>query len=62
MILEAASLSVKPGQSKAFEAAFMEAQAIIASMRGYRWHQLQRCIEREEHYLLLVGWDSVEAH
>src|SRR4051812_16351899 len=62
MILEAASLQVKPGESRAFEAAFAEAQSIIASMPGYRSHELQRCIEREGHYLLLVRWDSVAAH
>ena len=62
MILEAALLQVKPGQSDAFESAFREAQAIISSMPGYRSHELQRCLEREGHYLLLVRWDSVEAH
>ena len=62
MILESAPLQVKPGQSKAFEAAFAEAQAIIASMPGYRSHELQRCLEREGQYLLLVRWDSVAAH
>lgn len=62
MILEAAALTVKPAQSEAFEAAFAQAQAIIASMPGYRAHQLQRCIEREGQYLLLVEWDSIEAH
>ncbi len=62
MILEAASLQVKPGQHEAFEAAFRQAQAIISSMPGYRSHELQRCIERESSYLLLVRWDSVEAH
>lgn len=62
MILEAAMLQVKPGQSEAFEAAFGRAQSIIASMPGYRSHELQRCIERAGHYLLLVRWDSVAAH
>jgi heme-degrading monooxygenase HmoA len=62
MILEAAALQVKAGHEAAFEAAFREAQAIIASMPGYRSHELQRCIERAGHYLLLVRWDSVEAH
>ena len=62
MILEAASLSVKPGQSGAFETAFREAQMIISSMPGYRSHELQRCLEREGRYLLLVRWDSVAAH
>lgn len=62
MILECAQLQVRPGQSEAFEAAFAIAQAIIGSMPGYRSHALQRCLEREGHYLLLVEWDSVEAH
>jgi heme-degrading monooxygenase HmoA len=62
MILEAAPLQVKPGQSADFEKAFGVAQAIISSMPGYRSHELQRCIEREGHYLLLVRWDSVADH
>jgi heme-degrading monooxygenase HmoA len=62
MILEAANLQVKPGQWKAFESAFREAQAIIASMPGYISHELQRCVEREGHYLLLVRWESVADH
>lgn len=62
MILESASLQVRPGQSAAFEAAFAAAQRIISSMPGYRSHELQRCLEREGHYLLLVRWDSVAAH
>lgn len=62
MILEAANLQVRPGQSAAFEAAFRQAQAIIASMPGHRGLRLERCLEREGHYLLLVEWDSVAAH
>jgi heme-degrading monooxygenase HmoA len=62
MILEAAQLQVRPGESRAFEAAFREAQAIISSMKGYRSHQLQRCLERAGHYLLLVEWDSLADH
>jgi heme-degrading monooxygenase HmoA len=62
MILEAASLSVKRGEFDNFEAAFRQAQAIISSMPGYRSHELQRCIEREGQYLLLVRWDSVADH
>jgi len=62
MILEAAPLRVKPGQSQAFEAAFREAQAIIAAMPGHLSHELQRCLERENEYLLLGRWESVAAH
>jgi heme-degrading monooxygenase HmoA len=62
VILEAAFLQVRTGESAAFESAFREAQVIISSMPGYRSHELQRCLEREGQYLLLVRWDSVAAH
>lgn len=62
MILEIASLQVRPGQAAAFEAAFLQAQAIIASMPGYLGHELQRCLERDDHYMLLVRWRSVQDH
>lgn len=62
MVLEVAPLEIRPGQESAFEAAFSVAQAIIASMPGYRSHELQRCLERPGAYLLLVRWDSLEAH
>ena len=62
MILEVAMLDVKPGQERAFEAAFGKAQAIIASMGGYRGHQLQRCIENPSRYVLLVNWERLEDH
>ena len=62
MVLEIAQLQVKPGQTAAFEAAFTQAQTIIASMKGYRGHELQHCIENDHHYMLLVRWDSLEDH
>ena len=62
MILESAPLQVKSGQSHSFEEAFGRAQALIASIPGYRGHELHRCLERDGHYLLLVRWDTVEAH
>ena len=45
MILEAAMLDVRPGQEYAFEAAFSEAQTIIASINGYQSHELHHCLE-----------------
>jgi heme-degrading monooxygenase HmoA len=62
MILESAALQIRTGQSAAFELAFREAQAIIASMPGYISHELQRCLERKDYYLLLVRWENVAAH
>ena len=62
MILEVARLDVKPGEAAAFEAAFAEAQSIIASMPGYLGHELQHCIESPSRYLLLVNWARLEDH
>ena len=62
MILEVAILDVKPGQEKEFEAAFGEAQKIIASIKGYVSHELQRCVENESRYILLVNWETLEDH
>jgi heme-degrading monooxygenase HmoA len=62
MILEAATLDVRPGQEAAFEAAFARAQSIIAASGGYLSHQLQRCVERPSRYLLLVRWRTLADH
>lgn len=62
MILEHALLELRQGEEAAFELAFAEAQTIIARMPGYRGHQLHRCVEREQVYLLLVQWDSLADH
>jgi heme-degrading monooxygenase HmoA len=62
MILEVATLDVRPGQEAEFEAAFAEASAIIASMRGYLSHELQRCVEKRNRYVLLVNWQTLEDH
>src|SRR5690606_16733842 len=62
MITEHALLPVKPGRETEFEEAFASARLIIASMPGFRRLTLSRGIEREGSYLLLVRWDSVEAH
>ena len=61
-VLEVATLNVRAGQAAAFEAAFAQAQRLIAAIPGYRGHELQRCIEHDQQYVLLVRWDSLEAH
>jgi heme-degrading monooxygenase HmoA len=62
MVLELAVLDVRAGQEAAFEAAFREAQPLIAASPGYQRHELRRCVERAGRYLLMVWWDSLEAH
>jgi heme-degrading monooxygenase HmoA len=62
MVLEVAVLNVRAGRSDEFEQAFAKAQTIIASMPGYVSHQLQRCLEVSDRYLLLVNWQRLEDH
>ncbi len=62
MILEVAVLNVKPNKEKEFEVAFEKAQNIISSINGYVSHQLQRCIEKNNQYILLVNWQTLEDH
>ena len=62
MILEVAVLDVRAGEARRFERAFEQAQVILASMPGYQRHELRSCVEVASRYLLLVWWDSLEAH
>lgn len=62
MILEVAPLRIRTGRSAEFEAAFRTAQPLIASIPGYIAHELRRCVERPDEYLLLVKWQTLEAH
>jgi heme-degrading monooxygenase HmoA len=62
MILEVAILDVIPGQENEFQDAFAKASPIISSMSGYVSHQLQRCIENQNRYILLVNWEKLEDH
>ena len=62
MILEVAVLNVRSGMNGAFEEAFARASSIISAMPGHVSHQLQRCIEVPNRYVLLVNWQTLEAH
>ena len=62
MILEVAMLNVRTGEGPEFERVFERAQAIITSMPGYLSHQLHRCLEITDKYVLLVQWRSLEDH
>jgi heme-degrading monooxygenase HmoA len=62
VILEVAILNVRAGSGAAFESSFSTAAQIIASSPGYISHELRRCVEVESRYLLLVKWQSLEAH
>lgn len=62
MILEIAILDVRPGETEAFEADFRKAQTLVAQIEGYQRHELSRCLENSDRYLLQIWWDTLEAH
>jgi heme-degrading monooxygenase HmoA len=62
MILEVAVVQVKAGEGRRFEEAFPQAEKVIAQAKGYVSHELRRSIETRDRYLLLVRWETLEAH
>ena len=62
MILEVAILDVTPDATAAFEQDFARAERIISSMPGYLSHELRRCMEQPNRYILLANWETLESH
>ena len=61
-VLEVARLDVKPGETEAFERDFRRARSLPAQIAGYQKLELRRCAEDANRYLLLIWWDTLEAH
>jgi heme-degrading monooxygenase HmoA len=61
-ILEVAVLPVLEGHGAEFEAAFQIASRIISASPGYVSHELRRCLEVKNRYILLVRWRTLEDH
>jgi len=62
MILEVAVLNVIPEKREEFEVAFETAREIISSAEGHIEHQLHRCLEVPNRYILLVKWQKLDDH
>jgi heme-degrading monooxygenase HmoA len=62
MVIEHAEFTVTPGAAAAFEEAFVRGHKFIAQSPGYLWGRLVRQIENPGKYLLLVGWETLDAH
>ena len=62
MILERAELPVIPGLEAEFESAFATVAHLPATVEGFRSLRLVRGIESPSLYVLLIEWDSVDAH
>ena len=62
MILEHAVLRIRTRSAHEFEAALREALPLIESAPGCHGAEVRPQVENPDTYLLLVRWDSVEAH
>jgi heme-degrading monooxygenase HmoA len=62
MVLEMAEFYIQVGQEADFIAAVGQGQALFMSSEGYIRHSLQQSIEDPTRFVLLIEWDSVEAH
>ena len=62
MVLEVALIDVKEGQEDDFAAAYVKARNVLATTPGCRSVRMTRGVETPTRFVLLVEWDSIEAH
>jgi heme-degrading monooxygenase HmoA len=62
MVLEVALIDVVPGQEDEFATAYARARDLLAGTTGCRSVRMTRGMESPSRFVLLVEWDSVEAH
>ncbi|WP_048441368.1 antibiotic biosynthesis monooxygenase [Caenimonas sp. SL110] len=63
MILEIADIRIKPGSEAAFEEAVRRGlDTVLAKAPGFRSYTVQRCVESPGRYVLLIEWETLEAH
>lgn len=62
MVLEIAEFAIKPGSEDDFAAAYRQAVPLAAATPGFRNARLVRGIESPSTFVLLVEWDTLEAH
>ncbi|HEU5007921.1 MAG TPA: antibiotic biosynthesis monooxygenase family protein [Jatrophihabitantaceae bacterium] len=62
MVIEVADIQVAPGSEDAFTDAYRGVREVLVSTPGCRSARMARCIESPSRFVLLVEWDSVEAH
>ena len=62
MVLEVALIDIIPGAEEAFAAAYKIAHPILATTPGCHSVRMTRGVESASRFVLLVEWDSVEAH
>jgi heme-degrading monooxygenase HmoA len=62
MVLEVADIHVTAGSAAAFRDAYLGARQVLTSTPGCRSVRMTHGIESPDRFVLLVEWESVEAH
>ena len=63
MLVERSELMIKPGLEDEFDAAVAEkAVTVLKGVEGVLSVQVGRGIENPDKFMLLVGWQSLDAH
>src|SRR5690349_24404985 len=62
MVVEVAIFDIVPGQEDDFAAAYEQGHHVLASTPGCHGVRMTRGIETPSRFILIVEWDSVQAH
>lgn len=62
MVLEVAQIDVTAGQEDEFAEAYRAARELVTSTPGCRSVRMTRGVESPSRFVLLVEWDTIEAH
>lgn len=62
MVLEIADFEITPGAEDAFVAGYRRVRDLLVGTPGCRGARMTRSIESPSRFVLLVEWDSVQAH
>lgn len=62
MVLEIADIAVLPGSEETFTDAVREGLRYVSDAPGFRNARITHSVESPNRYVLLIEWDSLEAH
>lgn len=62
MILEMSRVRILPGSEAEFEKVFYEAVDIISTVKGFRGGALERSIDQQGLYYMMIQWEALENH
>lgn len=63
MILEVADIRIQPGRQAEFDEALLRAlRTVMSRAAGCRGWKINKGIETPERYVLMIFWETLEAH